>query len=166
MALSRGTKVGGDFLDLGELAADGPVLMIFRIVEFLEPEPGDFGALCPVIADVLVCSGASQGEVHLGEKFIGAPTGPLRGVKNPKGKELPQPPVTEVGNELAFRVTRKAPRGSQPFIALDVVSDVEYAAMREVYADGAGWAGDREPAMAGAGAPAAPAANGTKRPWG
>lgn len=165
MALQRGTKVGGDYLDLAELAADGPILAVFRLVEFCPPEPGDYGAYkVPVIADVLICNGPTIGEVHRAERFFGAPSGPLRGVKNPKKDEHPPfpAPVHPIGAELVFRITRKAPKGSNPFVALDEPSDADMNAVAAVYRDGAAWNAQPaaaqaqpaagEPAMAGAAA--------------
>jgi hypothetical protein len=166
MALQRGTKVGGEFLSLEEEASAGPVLMIFRLVEFETPEMGDYQALkCPVIADVLICSGPHKGQVHPGERFFGAPSGPLRGVKNPKKGEPALDPVTHLGDELAFRVSFVDRKGSNSFVALDPPSDPEMDAIAAVYADGAGWDGAPAKQLVGAGA-GAPAANGTKRPWG
>lgn len=140
MALIKPTVTGGDYLDLKELAADGPVLAVFRISAFEDPEMGDYGAYkVPVIADVLICSGPQIGEVHLSERFIGGPTNALRGVKNPKKGELPQPPTTVVGQQLATRITRIERKGATPFVGLDQPSDVEFAEIQKVHADGAGW---------------------------
>jgi hypothetical protein len=175
MALTRGTKVGGDYFDLGEYAqANGRSLMVFRLVEFEPPEPGDFGAYkVPVIADVLVCSGAETGAVYRAERLFGAPSGPLRGVKNPKKNEHPPfpAPVHPIGAELVFAVEYVERKGSQPFVALNEPSVAEMDAVAAFYRDGAAWnatpaqpaagATEPQPEMAGAGAPAA---NG--RPWG
>lgn len=140
MTLAKPTVTGGDFLDLKELTANGPVLAVFKIRSFEEPEMGDFGAYkVPVVADVLICSGPRKGEVHRSEKFIGAPTNALRGVKNPKKGEQPEPPTTQIGQELAVRVATVAKKGANPFVGLDIPSDVEFAAIAEVHADGAGW---------------------------
>ena len=161
MALKRGQRIGGGgFLDLRELAADRPVLCIFRIREFCEPEPGDFGPKLPVIADVLICDGPRKGEVHLGENFIGAITAALRGVPNPnKDKGIPiTPPENAVGDELVLRVDvinkgkhNAGAVGNEP-------SDADYAAAEAVHADGKGWDGAAEPVRAGAG-------GGKSRPW-
>ena len=158
MTLSTPTVTGGDYLDLKALAADGPVLAVFRIRAFQEPEMGDFGAYkVPVVADVLICSGPQAGEVHPSEQFIGAPTNALRGVKNPKKGEQPQPPATKVGDEIAARIAVVEKKGSQPFVGLDAPSDVEFEAIAKVYADGAGWNAAQAPVMAGAPAADAPA---------
>lgn len=165
MALQRATKTGGAFLDLKELAADGPVLVVFRIREFQTPEKGDFGHLCPVVADVLVCSGPNTGQVHLGERFIGGITSTLRGVRNPKPGEQPQPPSNTVGAEIATRIKVLNPGKANAGAVGDEPSDAEFAAIEAVYNGGAGWnaapqngAPAAQPEMAAAGA--APG-----RPW-
>src|SRR5882757_1884159 len=108
MALQRAIKTGGGFLDLKEIAADGPVLAVFRVQEFhaAEKATGFDGINLPVTADVLICSGPGTGEVHLAEKFIGAITSVLRGVRNPRANkgEQPQPPTTKVGDEIVARI--------------------------------------------------------------
>lgn len=171
MALKRGQRIGGGgFLDLRELAADKPVLCIFRIREFeaAEKASGFDGTNVPVIADVLICDGPRKGEVHRGERFIGAITAALRGVPNPKkDKGIGViPPENEVGDELVLRVdvinrgkANAGAVGNEP-------SDADYALAEEVHADGKGWDGADdsasrapEPAMAGASGGAA------KRPW-
>jgi hypothetical protein len=154
MTLAKPVVTGGDFLDLKELAADGPVLAVFRIRAFEDPEMGDFGAYkVPVIADVLICSGPRKGEVHTSERFIGAPTNALRGVKNPKKGEQPQPPTTKTGDEIAARVSVVEKKGSNPFVGLDTPSDVEFAAIAGVHADGAGWSAVTPQPAAAAGRP-------------
>jgi hypothetical protein len=157
MTLAKPVVTGGDFLDLKELAADGPVLAVFRIREFEDKEMGDFGAYkVPVIADVLICSGPRKGEVCKSERFFGAPTNALRGVRNPKKGEEPEPPTTKIGDEIAGRVSIVSKKGSNPFVGLDTPSDVEFAAIAEVHANGAGWSA----------APAAqPAAAAGRPPW-
>lgn len=164
MTLAKPTVTGGDFLDLKELAANGPVLAVFRIRAFEDAEMGDFGAYkVPVLADVLICSGPRKGEVHTSERFIGAPTNALRGVKNPKKGEQPAAPTTKAGDELAVRVAVVEKKGANPFVGLDTPSDVEFAAIVEVHGpNGEGWNAAPAPALATAGA-AAPAADG--RPW-
>ncbi len=170
MALKRGQRIGGGgFLDLRELAADKPVLCIFRIREFeaAEKASGFDGTNVPVIADVLICDGPRKGEVHLGERFIGAITAPLRGVPNPKkDKGIGViPPENEVGDELVLRVdvinkgkANAGAVGNEP-------SDADYAVAEEMHADGKGLKVDDStsstpaPAMASAGGGAA------KRPW-
>lgn len=166
MVLKRGQRVsGGGFLDLRELAAEKPVLCIFRIREFQSPTPatGFDGTNVPVVADVLVCDGPRKGEVHLGEQIIGAFTAALRGVPNPKKDRGigVLPPENAVGDELVLRVdvinrgkANAGAVGNEP-------SDADYAAAEQVHADGAGWdvapqgAPEREPVAAGA----------SKRPW-
>lgn len=165
MALQKAIKTGGDFLDLKELCAEsgGTVLAVFRIREFPAAEKGDFGPILPVIADVLVCSGPREGEVHAGERFIGAITGTLRGVKNPKRDEPIPAPATAPGSEIAGRLKVINEGKGNASAVLDTPSDVEYAAIEKVHADGAGWttAQVSVPAQASNGEPVAA---GT-RPW-
>lgn len=161
MALTRGKRLGGAFLDLKELAHDGPVVCIFRIVEFCDDEPGDFGRITPVIADVLIADGSRKGEVHPGERFIGGITAPLRGVPNPnKAKNIPLLPAENtVGQEIVLRVKVTNPGKGNAGAVGDEPSDSEMAAAEAVYADGKGWGNapaQREPAAAGG--------NGN-RPW-
>jgi hypothetical protein len=165
MALQRAKRTGGGFLDLKELAADGPVLAVFRVCEFQAPEKNDFGGYnLPVIADVLICSGSTAGQVHLGERLIGAITATLRGVPNPKAGEQPSAPVTEVGAEIVGRIKVVVRGKNPPFAGIDEPSDAEMAAVEQVYDGGAAWAAGTsvastpEPAMAGAG-------GGKSRPW-
>lgn len=138
--MKRGQSVGGAFLDLKLLARDKARVLVFRPTEFMAAEPGKYGPSVPVIADVLICDGDEIGEVHLGEKFIGAATGPLRGVKNPKKGERVPDPVNVLGEELVFRVTVKDDGVNQAFVALDEPSDAEYAQAEKVFAK-VGWNG-------------------------
>lgn len=169
MALQRATKTSGGFLDLKELAVDGPILCVFRVVDFQEPEKatGFDGINLPVIADVLICSGPRTGEVHLGERFIGAITSTLRGVRNPKANkgEQPQPPTTHVGAEIVARVKVLNAGKSNAGAVGDEPSDAEFAAVEQIYQGGAAWnsaTGDatgQQPVGAGAGG------GSSKRPW-
>jgi hypothetical protein len=145
MAPKSGTKVaGGGYLDFAELTEDGPIVCVFHLVEFCDPEPGDYGLKVPVIADVLICDGDRAGEVCPGENIFGAPTGPLRGVKNPKkGDKIRDilDPVNELGDEITFRVDYIEKKGGQGFVALDPPSrsdtktaDEAYAALAERFA--------------------------------
>lgn len=169
MPLQRAVKTGGDFLDLKELCAEsgGTVLAVFRVREFQPAEnaTGFVGQNVPVIADVLICSGPRVGEVHEGERFIGAITATLRGVKNPNAqKNVPVlPPVNEVGAEIATRMKVLNPGKANAGVVGDTPSDVEYAEIERIYADGAAWTAAQTtvPAqaangMAAAGAPAKP----------
>lgn len=169
MALQKATKTSGAFLDLKELATDGPVLCVFRVREFLAPEESQSfkGVNVPVIADVLICSGPGTGEVHPGEKFIGAITNTLRGVAKPKDGP-PLPPVNAVGAEIVARVeVINKGKGNAASVG-NVPSDAEYAAVEKVYNDNGGeavWSktpansSAQIPAQAGAGA------GGGGRPW-
>lgn len=139
--LKRATNTGGDFLDLKQLAAEagGTVLAVFRLREFGAAEPGDFGPILPVTADVLICSGPRAGEVHMSERFIGAITGTLRGVKNPKKGEPVPEPVNAAGDEIAGRVkVINEGKGNAAAVA-DDPSDPEYAEIERVHAGGAAW---------------------------
>ena len=168
MALQKAKRTGGGFLDLRELAADGPVLAVFRIVEFQAPEKasGFDGVNLPVVADVLICDGPRKGEVHLGERFIGAITSTLRGVRNPRTAkgEQPQPPETAVGDEIVTRIKVLHPGNANAGAVGDEPSDTEMAAVEQVYDGGGAWAAgtsaaaEREPVAAGAG-------GGKSRPW-
>lgn len=168
MAPSKGKRLGGEFLDLKELAADGPIVCMFRVREFCEDEPGDFGRLVPVIADVLVCDGPRKGEVHAGERFIGGITAPLRGVKNPnKQKNIPvMPPETKIGDEIVLRVkVNNAGKGNAGAVG-DEPSDTEFTAACAVYEQLGGeklW--DTVPAQRNGAEPATAGAGGGTRPW-
>lgn len=135
MGLKSSIKTGGDYLDLKDLTAGGPVLCIFRIREFQEAEKGKHGYLLPVIADVFVVDGEQANEVHLSEKFIGAITNALRGVRNPNHQkgERPQPPVNEVGDEIVTRVSLKNPGENNSFVVGDEPSATEMAAAGKAY---------------------------------
>lgn len=165
MAPKKGERLSGGFLDLKELAADGPVLCIFRVREFCDAEPGDFGQLTPVIADVLVVDGPRKGEIHAGERFIGGITAPLRGVPNPnKMKNIPlSPPENEVGEEIVLRVKVTNKGKSNAGSVGDAPSDTEFKAALAVYAEAGGeqlWDA-AQPVGAGAGA----GGGDKKRPW-
>lgn len=161
MAIKSAARTGGEFLDLRELAADGPVLALFRIVQFLPAEPDNYRRnTYPVVADVLICDGPRVGEVHLAEEIKFAAANALRGV-TAKASDQNVPPANEVGDEIACRVVIVDKPGAQPFVGIDPVSSTEMSAIAAIHADGAGWAG-KAPAMAGAGAPAAV---GASRPW-
>lgn len=139
MAPKDGAKVGGGgYLDFAELTEDGPIVCVFAIREFHDPEPGDYGLKVPVTADVLICDGDRAGEVVLGENFFGAPTGPLRGVKNPKkGDKIRDvaDPVNDIGDELTFTVKYVERAGTQSFVALDPPSKADSKMANELYAE-------------------------------
>lgn len=108
MALQLAPVLGGEFIKLTDVARNGPVLAVFRVKEFLPPEPaiGFAGTNVPVIADVWFIDGPLAGEVHLGERWLGAITAQLRGVKNPnvqKGIGV-QAPVISVGAEIVCQI--------------------------------------------------------------
>lgn len=168
MALKRAVRTGGDFLDLKQLVRDsgGECLAIFKIVEFQASEKatGFEGLNLPVIADVLICSGPRSGEVHLGERFIGAITSALRGVRNPKVAkgEVEQAPVNEVGDEIVTRLKILNPNAANAGVVGDEPSDAECDSIELIYNDGKAWeAGEvkaeKPKVAAGAG--------GKKRPW-
>lgn len=169
MALKAIESTGGDFLDLREVAQDGPVLAIARIGEFQDPEKGDFGWLLPVIADWFIVDGDRAGQVHLAERNIGGITSALRGVRNPNAQknERPSTPVNSVGDELVIRLTLKNAGKANSFVVGDKPSDSEYTAAGKAYEEAGGprlWEGQLEPVGAGAGAGAGAAKS--ARPWG
>jgi hypothetical protein len=175
MGFKKAERFGGGFLDLKELAANGPVLVVFGVREFhpVEKASGFDGYTFPVTADALICDGPRKGEVHKGEKFIGAITSVLRGVANArkdKGQE-PQEPVNEVwdGNPantdplIVARVEVINPGKNNAAAVGNVPSDADMEAVAKFYGDGSIWnaaqANGAAPAMAGAGA------GGGQRPW-
>lgn len=165
MALQKGKRVGGAFLNLRDLAKEqGPTLVVFRIKDFQRPEKasGFNGTNVPVVADALICTGNRKGETWFGERFIGAITGPLRGVPNPRDGKDPLPPEFKVGDEIVLRVKLVNEGKSNEGAVGDEPSDPEMDAVAEFYRDGAAWGetpsstgNGREPAAASAG----------KRPW-
>ena len=140
MAVKSATRVAGDFLDLRDLAANGPVLAVFRIKGFLPAEPDNFKRnTYPVLADVFIVDGPRKGEVHLDETFKFAPANVLRGVSG-KESDAGAQPTNQVGDEIACRVNMVEKKGSQPFVGLDTPSATELAAIEQVYGDGvAAW---------------------------
>lgn len=167
--LQRAIKTGGSFLDLKELAADGPVLCVFRVREFQAPEKatGFDGINLPVIADVLICDGPNTGQVHLGERFIGAITSTLRGVRNPRTAkgEQPQPPTTQVGAEIVARVKVLNAGKANAGAVGDEPSDAEFAAVEQVYAGGAAWNVEPQNTAAAAQQSVGAGAGTSGRPW-
>jgi hypothetical protein len=159
MPPKKAERLAGGFFDLKELAIDEPILVLFRIGEFHEVEKasGFEGWTFPVIADAVVCSGPRKGEVHLGERFIGAITSILRGVQNARKNkgEAPQPPVNEVGDEIVARIEVMNKGKSNAAAVGNVPSDVEFDAVLKFYGDGSVWtttdAPQREKVSAGAG---------------
>lgn len=165
MTLKRAKRTGGAFLNLKELVAEsgGQVLAVFRIVEFQESEKatGFHGVNLPVVADVFIASGPRAGEVHLGERFIGAITSALRGVRNPnitKGEKAEEP-TNEIGDEIVCRLKVLNPGQPNAGVVGDEPSDAECDAVEELYSDDV-W----ETATEVEEKPKA-AASGKKRPW-
>jgi hypothetical protein len=170
MALRKPIPTGGDYLDLRALTDDGPVLVIVRIREFHEPEKGEFGYLLPVVADVAIVDGPRKDEVHPAEKFIGAITSALRGVRNPNAAkgERPQPPETAVGDEFGLRLSQKNAGKPNAYAVGDVPSATEDAAIEKFYADHGGdalWNVEQGEAPAKEAATARAGSGGGKRPW-
>lgn len=167
MALIKGKRVNSGFLDLKALYREqGPTLVVFRVQKFLPQEPASFkgGVNLPVVADAVIASGARKGEVWLGEKFIGAITGPLRGVANPKPGGEALPPETSVGDEIVLRVKTVNPGATNEGAVGDEPSDVEMAEVERFYGDGvAVW--DVAPVGGSNGKEPAAAGTGGKRPW-
>jgi hypothetical protein len=165
MSLKKAVRLGGSFLDLKEAATDGPFLAVFRVVEFHEVEKatGFDGYTLPVTADVVFCSGPRKGEVHLNERFIGAITAILRGVKNPhkeKG-EKPQEPENLVGDEIVARVEVINPGKNNAAAVGNTPSDVEMQSVEEFYGNGSVW----NVAPVNGGPVPAQAGTGGSRPW-
>lgn len=159
------TSAGGDYLNYRELAADGPVLALFRIISFLPGEPTNYpGAFTyPVVADVLICDGPRAGEVNLAETIKYAPSNVLRGV-SAKASAAGEQPTNAPGEQIAARVVIVKKQGGpvDGFIGLDPVSATEREQVAKVWDDGNGWAGKP---LAAAGATTAGEASGTSRPW-
>lgn len=166
MALKKAINTGGDYLDLKELARGTTgILCVFRIREFQTAEPGKFGPRLPVVADVLIASGPRAGEVCANERFFGAITTALRGVRNPKQGEPIPTPTNAVGDDVAVRVkVANEGQGNETAVG-DEPTDAECDAIELYYRDGAGFTvqAAEAPAMAGAGAPAGGAPS--SRPW-
>lgn len=178
MALDNAPKLGGSYLDLKELTASGPQLVGFRVLEFHPQEQklhnGAMLISVPVTADAVILSGSRTGELWPAQKFIGAITAALRGVKNPRldpTKPIPfSEPVFPVGKELVVRV-----KIHNNGAVGDPASPAELAEANAIYAKlGAEKLWDREDLIAlaaserepvGAGVGAAPA-NGAAQPLG
>jgi hypothetical protein len=140
--IKKAERTGGAFFSLKDLAENGPVLVLFRIIDFLAPEKaqGFDGTNVPVIADAVVCDGPRKGEVHLSEKFMGSITAQLRGVANPKAptierpKGIPvSPPETEVGDLILARIKVMNPGKSNASAAGDPPSDADVDAVGAWY---------------------------------
>lgn len=143
MSFETPTRVaGGGYLDLRELVADGPVLVLFRIVEFLAPVADNFKRnTYPVHADALICSGPREGEVvlHGGEGFKFAPANALRGLSpedSAKGKPVPH----KVGGQYPF-IVQNVTRSGNTFVVLDPADGKALRKITDVYevAGGDGW---------------------------
>lgn len=157
------TRTGGEFLDLRELCADEPVLALFRIVTFLPPVPDNFKRMTyPVVADVLICSGPREGEVHLAEEFKFAPANVLRGV-SAKASESGAQPTNAPGELIASIVRMVEKKGSQPFVGLDPVDADASEQIGKVFDNGNGWDGAAPSAPSAPAAAAVPDAG--ARPW-
>jgi hypothetical protein len=162
MPLEAAERLGGDFLDLKEVARTGPTLAVFRIKEFCAPEPaqGFAGTNVPVIADVWIVDGPRAGEVAIGERLIGAITAPLRGVKNPnpqKGIGV-LAPVKKVGAEIVCRLKLVNPGKGNEGVVGDQPGPTEMTQVQAAYAAMGGeqlWANaERSNAESAAQAPA------------
>lgn len=165
--ITKAKRVSGGFFSLKDLAEAGPVLVLFRIVDFADPEPttGYKGTNVPVIADAIVASGNRKGEVHLSEKFMGAITAVLRGVPNPRAdKNIGViPPENTIGQYVLARVKVLNPNSNNAAATGDEPSDVELAAVQ-------GWFREdmwdvAAPEMATAGASSSAAAAAGDKPW-
>lgn len=168
--ITKAKRVAGGFFSLKDLAENGPVLVLFRIVDFLAPEAaqGFAGTNVPVLADAIVCSGPRKGEVHLSEKFMGAITAVLRGVPNPradKGIGVIDPENT-VGQYVLARVKVLNPGKPNAGATGDEPSDVELATVQGWFNEGM-WGVEGGGELATAGATTAPvaAAAASDKPW-
>jgi hypothetical protein len=187
MAFDRPARTGGDYLDLRTETETGPRLVAFRVLDFLPAEDGDFvdratGApakVYPVLADAMVIDGPNAGTVYRAGTFKYAITNALRGV----GGTDPTP-ATVPGQQIAVRAERSKKKGvSTQTVWGNDPSDAELELIEKEFVRFGGWDArpatngavpTREPAMAGAGAPAtaepeAPrqtAGSGARRPFG
>lgn len=113
MPLGQSTNPGGGFLNFKDLVerSGGTVYVFARIKEFKAPESNtkrsERGTVVPVITDIFVATGPEAGRLYPEEDISGAPTGPLRGVKNPSMKNnwTISEPVNEVGVAYPFIVS-------------------------------------------------------------
>lgn len=133
----KAERFGGSFLDLKQVAIDGPQLVLFRVQTFhdVEKSTGFEGWTLPVTADAMICSGPRKGEVHLGERFIGAITSVLRGVKNPRKDkgETPQDPTNDEGDLILARVEVINPGKNNAAAVGNVPSDADVEAVEAFY---------------------------------
>lgn len=161
----KAERFGGSFLDLKQVAIDGPQLVLFRVQQFhdVEKSAGFEGWTLPVTADAMICSGPRKGEVHLAERFIGAITSVLRGVKNPRKDkgEAPQDPTNDVGDLILARVEVINPGKNNAAAVGNVPSDADVEAVESFY-DTALWSAVPEQRTE---VKAAATAGASKRPW-
>lgn len=168
--ITKAKRVAGGFFSLKDLAENGPVLVLFRIVDFLAPEAaqGFDGTNVPVVADAIVASGPRKGEVHLSEKFMGSITAQLRGVPNPRASKGigVLAPETRPGQYVLARVKVLNPGKSNAAAAGDEPSDVELAAVSEWFREDMWNVPTAQLAGVGASStPAAAAAAASDKPW-
>lgn len=182
MPIKTPTRVSsGEYLNFRELVQHGPVLALFRVVEFQPGVPSDYNDpktgrprnTYPVIADVLICSGPRSGEVHLRETVKFAASNALRGI-TVAASDAGEVPVNAPGDELPYVVSMISKKGANPFVGLDPAEGKALDQILAVYADGAGWTAAASAGSAPAGTPAAEperekvgaaAGAGSPRPW-
>lgn len=134
MAIKSAQSVGGEFVDFRGLAANGPVLGLFRIRQYLPAEPDNYRRnTYPVIADIMICDGPRTGEIHTAENIKFSIAHALRGT-TVKDADNGVPPVNGPGEEVAGRIVLVDKPGKNPFIGLDPVSATELAAIENVRA--------------------------------
>lgn len=139
--IKAAARLGGDFLDLKALVKESgaPVLVLFRIQDFkaVESATGFEGWNFPVFADALICSGPRKGEIRKGERFIGAITSVLRGVKNARKDkgEKPQEPVNDVGDLILARIELLNEGRNNEAAVGNVPSDADVSAIEGWYED-------------------------------
>lgn len=144
MAPQRGKRVAGGFLNLKELVHDqGPTLVMFRILEFLEPEKATTfnGWNYPVIADARILDGKRAGELWESQKFFGAIGAPLRGVPNAKDKKDQLAPEVKVGEEPVLRVKLVHEGKPNEGAVGDSPSDAEFDTALKFYEENGGETG-------------------------
>lgn len=188
MAFDRPTRTI-DYIDLKAETAKGPRRIAFRVLQFLEPERGDYvdratgekSWIYPVLADAKLLDGPNAGNVYRGKVYKYGITNALRDT----GSTDPTP-RTKPGAELMVIAKRAESKGvSKDSVFGNRPDDDEMEEMITAFEVLGGWdqsinplgqaEPEGEPAMAGAGAPAAPAAtaapvqsagSGARRPFG
>lgn len=151
MALGQPVATGADFLNLKDIVArsGGPVLIFAVCRQFKPVETGTDrskrGPVLPVVADIFIADGPMAGALYTGEEIIGAPTGALRGAKNPSVKNgfKVLPPANPLNTPFAFVVSVKNNAGND-YVAFDLPKGADEQRAEQLYAqfgDDKIWAG-------------------------